>query len=57
MACGKRLAHGMTARALYEQYEGFGDDPFALAGRCHGAPVTFSAWGYIRQNALDRTDV
>jgi hypothetical protein len=23
------LQPGMTARALYEQYEGFGDDPFA----------------------------
>jgi hypothetical protein len=40
---------GMTATALYEQYEGFGDDPFVMAVDPKDAPVTFSAWAYAKE--------
>jgi hypothetical protein len=44
---------GMTANALYEQYTGFGDDPFILPLDLNHAPVGFCAWGY----AKDRCEV
>jgi hypothetical protein len=31
----------MTARALYEQYMGFGDDPFIMPVDPNDAPVDF----------------
>jgi hypothetical protein len=37
---------GMTARALYEQYMAFGDDPFVMPVDPDDAPVAFSAWEY-----------
>ena len=40
---------GMTAAALYEQYEGFGDDPFIVPVDPKDAPVDFSAWGYAKE--------
>jgi hypothetical protein len=40
---------GMTARALYDQYTGFGDDPFIRPVDPNDAPVTFSAWAYAKQ--------
>jgi hypothetical protein len=43
------LQPGMTAAALYEQYEGFGDDPFIVPVDPNDAPVAFSAWAYAKQ--------
>jgi hypothetical protein len=34
---------------LYEQYEGFGDDPFVVPVDPNDAPVAFSAWGYAKE--------
>lgn len=43
------LGPGMTATALYEQYESFGDDPFIMPVDPDAAPVAFSAWAYAKQ--------
>jgi hypothetical protein len=43
------LGPGTTAMALYEQYEGFGDDPFVVPVDPNDAPVAFSAWGYAKE--------
>jgi hypothetical protein len=43
------LQPGMTATALYEQYKGFGDDPFIMPVDSNGAPVDFSAWDYAKE--------
>jgi hypothetical protein len=43
------LQPGMTAMALYEQYKGFGDDPFIMAVDPNDAPLTFSAWQYAKE--------
>jgi hypothetical protein len=43
------LGPGMTARALYEQYMGFGDDPFVMPVDPDDAPVAFSAWEYAEE--------
>ena len=40
---------GMTAAALYEQYVGFGDDPFIVPLDPKDAPAAnFSAWDYAK---------
>ena len=40
---------GMTAAALYQQYVGFGDDPWIAPLDPNTAPaVSFSAWDYAR---------
>jgi hypothetical protein len=43
------LQPGMTAAALYEQYEGFGDDPFVVPVDPNDVPVAFSASAYAKQ--------
>jgi hypothetical protein len=43
------LTPGMTAAALYEQYTGFGDDPFIMPVNPDDAPVAFSAWDYANE--------
>jgi hypothetical protein len=43
------LAPGMTARALYERYMGFGDDPFIMPVNPDDEPVAFSAWVYAKE--------
>jgi hypothetical protein len=47
------LAHayrpGMTAEALYDHYQSFGDDPFIMTVDPNDARVDFSAWTYARQ--------
>jgi hypothetical protein len=43
------LQPGITAAALYDQYEGFGDDPFIVPVDPTDAPVAFSAWGYAKE--------
>ena len=43
------LQPGMTATALYEQYKGFGDDPFIVPVESTDAPVAFSAWAYAKE--------
>jgi hypothetical protein len=40
---------GMTARALYESYMTFGEDPFIVAIPLHGTGILFSAWDYAKQ--------
>jgi len=40
---------GMTATALYDQYKGFGDDPFIMPVDPDDAPVSFSAWEYAKE--------
>jgi hypothetical protein len=40
---------GMTATALYEQYEGFGDDPFVVSVNPNDVPAAFSARTYAKQ--------
>jgi hypothetical protein len=40
---------GMTAAAPYEQYEGFGDDPFIVPVDPRDVPVAFSAWAYAKE--------
>lgn len=44
-----RSAHkpGMTARALFESYKAFGEDPFIVAPDQPGA--AFSAWEYAKR--------
>ena len=51
------LLPGMTATALYEQYEGFGDDPFVMPVDPNDAPVAFSACAYAKERCqvLGRT--
>ena len=48
-----RTAHkpGMTARALYESYTAFGDDPFIVAPDQRS--VSFSAWEYAKRRCDD----
>jgi hypothetical protein len=46
--CLKPTQPGMTATALYEQYKGFGDDPFIMPVDPDDAPVSFSAWEYAK---------
>jgi hypothetical protein len=43
------LQPGMTATALYDQYKGFGDDPFIVPVDPNDAPVSFSAWDYAEE--------
>ena len=43
------LQPGMTPAALYEQYEGFGDDPFVVPVDPNDAPVAFTAWAYAKE--------
>jgi hypothetical protein len=43
------LQPGMAATALYEQYKGFGDDPFIMPVDPNDAPLTFSAWAYAEK--------
>jgi hypothetical protein len=43
------LQRGITAAALYEQYEGFGDDPFVMPVDPADARVAFSAWAYAKE--------
>jgi site-specific recombinase XerC len=43
------LQPGMTATALYEQYNGFGDDPFIVPVDPNDAPLAFSAWEYAKE--------
>jgi hypothetical protein len=43
------LGPGMTAKALYEQYEHFGDDPFVMPIDPKDAPVDFGAWEYAKE--------
>ena len=40
---------GMSATALYEQYQGFGDDPFIMPVDSNDAPAAFSAWEYAKE--------
>jgi hypothetical protein len=40
---------GMSASALYEHYQSFGDDPFVMAINSSDPKVTFSAWTYARE--------
>jgi hypothetical protein len=47
--CGYQLAIGRQYTALYEQYEGFGDDPFIVPVDPNDAPVAFSAWPYAKE--------
>jgi hypothetical protein len=39
----------MTARALWEQYTGFGDDPFIMPVDPDDPPAAFSAWEYAKE--------
>ena len=43
------LGPGITARALYGQYMGFGDDPFIMPVDQNNAPVDFGGWAYAEQ--------
>jgi hypothetical protein len=43
------MGPGMTATALYEQYMGFGDDPFIMPVDPNDAPVDFGGWAYAEQ--------
>jgi hypothetical protein len=45
----KAYRPGMSAAALYDHYQSFGDDPFVMAGSPDDPKVTFSAWTYARQ--------
>jgi hypothetical protein len=47
--CLEPIQPGITAAALYEQYKGFGDDPFILPVDPDEAPVSFSAWAYAKE--------
>jgi hypothetical protein len=40
---------GITAEELYENYVGFGEDPFIIG---EPAPFRFSAWNYAKERCL-----
>jgi hypothetical protein len=42
---------GMTAEALYGDYQDFGEDPFVPGV----PPSTFSAWDYAKERAVELT--
>jgi hypothetical protein len=39
----------MSATALYDLYNSFGDDPLIVPVDAKDAPVAFSAWQYARE--------
>jgi hypothetical protein len=43
------LQPGMSCKALYRQYEQFGEDPFVRAIDPNGPPAAFTAWQYARE--------
>jgi len=48
----EQLKPGMTAEGLYQQYVGFGEDPFVLEEQ---GPSRFSAWDYARERCDSMT--
>jgi hypothetical protein len=47
-----RYKPGMSAEAMYDNYESFGDDPFIAPVDPKDPPVAFSAWAYARERSV-----